>query len=435
MKINFKNLTVQVLIAIVLGILIGQFFPSFGVQLKVLGDMFVKLIKMVIAPIVFFTIVIGFANMGDMKKIGRIGGKALLYFEIITTFAMAIGIAVMYLVRPGSGMDVSKVGANAADVAKYAKQAAETPHGFMDFLLSVIPDSVVGALAKGDMLPVLLFSVMFGFAMASLGEKSRPVTQFFEKLNDIFFKLVAMIMRFSPIAAGGAMAYTIGKFGIASLFSLGKMMGSVYITMILFVIVILGAVARFYGFSIFNLLKFIKEEILLVLGTSSSESALPRLMERLEKYGCSKSVVGLVVPTGYSFNLDGTSIYLSMAALFIAQAYGIELTLLQILTLLGVLMLTSKGAAGVTGSGFVTLAATLAAIPGNVIPIEGMALLLGVDRFMSEARAITNLIGNSVATVVIAKSEKQFDNQTTTVSPSSEEGVYVSSESKALTTN
>ncbi|KZE77631.1 glutamate:protein symporter [Paenibacillus elgii] len=435
MKINFKNLTVQVLIAIVLGILIGQFFPSFGVQLKVLGDMFVKLIKMVIAPIVFFTIVIGFANMGDMKKIGRIGGKALLYFEIITTFAMAIGIAVMYLVRPGSGMDVSKVGANAADVAKYAKQAAETPHGFMDFLLSVIPDSVVGALAKGDMLPVLLFSVMFGFAMASLGEKSRPVTQFFEKLNDIFFKLVAMIMRFSPIAAGGAMAYTIGKFGIASLFSLGKMMGSVYITMILFVIVILGAVARFYGFSIFNLLKFIKEEILLVLGTSSSESALPRLMERLEKYGCSKSVVGLVVPTGYSFNLDGTSIYLSMAALFIAQAYGIELTLLQIVTLLGVLMLTSKGAAGVTGSGFVTLAATLAAIPGNVIPIEGMALLLGVDRFMSEARAITNLIGNSVATVVIAKSEKQFDNQTITVSPSSEEGVYVSSESKALTTN
>ncbi|GLI08147.1 C4-dicarboxylate transport protein [Paenibacillus tyrfis] len=435
MKINFKNLTVQVLIAIVLGILIGQFFPAFGVQLKVLGDMFVKLIKMVIAPIVFFTIVIGFANMGDMKKIGRIGGKALLYFEIITTFAMAIGIAVMYLVRPGSGMDVSKVGANAADVAKYAKQAAETPHGFMDFLLSVIPDSVVGALAKGDMLPVLLFSVMFGLAMASLGEKSKPVTQFFEKMNDIFFKLVAMIMRFSPIAAGGAMAYTIGKFGIASLFSLGKMMGSVYITMILFVIVILGAVARFYGFSIFNLLKFIKEEILLVLGTSSSESALPRLMERLEKYGCSKSVVGLVVPTGYSFNLDGTSIYLSMAALFIAQAYGIELTLLQIVTLLGVLMLTSKGAAGVTGSGFVTLAATLAAIPGNVIPIEGMALLLGVDRFMSEARAITNLIGNSVATVVIAKSEKQFDNQTITDSPSSEEAVYVSSESKALTTN
>ncbi|TVY05488.1 dicarboxylate/amino acid:cation symporter [Paenibacillus cremeus] len=419
MRINLKNLTVQVLIAIVIGILIGQFFPAFGVQLKVLGDIFVKLIKMIIAPIVFFTIVIGFANMGDMKKIGRIGGKALLYFEIITTFAMAIGIAVMYVISPGSGMDISKVGAKAADVAKYAKQAAETPHGFVDFLMSIIPDSVVGALAKGEMLPVLFFSVLFGLSMAGLGEKAKPVTVFFEKLNEIFFRLVALIMRFSPFAAGGAMAYTIGNFGIASLFSLGKMMGSVYITMILFVVLILGTVARFYGFSIFNLLKFIKEEILLVLGTSSSESALPRLMERLEKYGCSKSVVGLVVPTGYSFNLDGTSIYLSMAALFIAQAYGIELTLVQILTLLGVLMLTSKGAAGVTGSGFITLAATLAAIPGNVIPVEGMALLLGVDRFMSEARAITNLIGNSVATVVIAKSENQFNPAQTQASEAS----------------
>jgi aerobic C4-dicarboxylate transport protein len=411
MKINLKNLTVQVLIAIALGIAIGQFFPATGVQLKVLGDIFVKLIKMVIAPIVFFTIVIGFANMGDMKKVGRIGGKAILYFEIITTFAMAIGITVMYMVNPGAGMDISKVGKNAAEVAKYTKQAAETPHGFVDFIVSVIPDSVVGALAKGDMLPVLFFSVLFGLAMTGLGEKAKPVTVFFERINEIFFRLVAIIMRFSPFAAGGAMAYTIGKFGIGSLFSLGKMMGSVYITMFLFVVVVLGTVARIYGFSIFNLLKFIKEELLLVLGTSSSESALPRLMERLEKYGCSKSVVGLVVPTGYSFNLDGTSIYLSMAALFIAQAYGIELTILQIVTLLGVLMLTSKGAAGVTGSGFITLAATLSAVPGNVIPIEGMALLLGVDRFMSEARAITNIIGNSVATIVIAKSEKQFRNE------------------------
>ncbi|MCU6791217.1 dicarboxylate/amino acid:cation symporter [Paenibacillus sp. WQ 127069] len=408
MRINFKNLTVQVLCAIVIGILIGQFFPATGVELKVLGDIFVKMIKMVIAPIVFFTIVIGFANMGDMKKIGRIGGKALLYFEIITTFAMAIGIAVMYLVSPGSGMDISKVGKSAAEVAKFTKQAAETPHGFMDFLVSVIPDSAVGALAKGEMLPVLFFAVLFGLSMAGLGEKAKPVTVFFEKMNEIFFRLVSLIMRFSPIAAGGAMAYTIGKFGLGSLFSLGKMMGSVYITMFLFIVVVLGTIARIYGFSLFNLLKFIKEEILLVLGTSSSESALPRLMQRLEQYGCSKSVVGLVVPTGYSFNLDGTSIYLSMAALFIAQAYGIELTWIQILTVLGVLMLTSKGAAGVTGSGFITLAATLAAVPGNVIPIEGMALLLGVDRFMSEARAITNLIGNSVATVVIAKSENQF---------------------------
>jgi aerobic C4-dicarboxylate transport protein len=393
----------------------------------VLGDIFVKMIKMVIAPIVFFTIVIGFANMGDMKKVGRIGGKAVLYFEIITTFAMAIGIAVMYLVRPGTGMDTSKVSTSAAEVAKFAKQASETPHGFMDFIVSVIPDSVVGALAKGEMLPVLFFSVLFGLAMAGLGEKAKPVTHFFEKMNEVFFRLVSIIMRFSPFAAGGAMAYTIGKFGVGSLFSLGKMMGSVYLTMILFVVVILGLVARIYGFSIFNLIKFIKEEILLVLGTSSSESALPRLMERLEKYGCSKSVVGLVVPTGYSFNLDGTSIYLSMAALFIAQAYGIELTLLQVVTLLGVLMLTSKGAAGVTGSGFITLAATLAAIPGNVIPIEGMALLLGVDRFMSEARAITNLIGNSVATVVIAKSENQFRIQAEEAADSSksDEAVYI----------
>lgn len=409
MRINLKNLTVQVLIAIVIGIAIGQFFPAFGVQLKVLGDIFVKMIKMVIAPIVFFTIVIGFANMGDMKKIGRIGGKALLYFEIVTTFAMAIGVAVMFMVHPGTGMDVSKVGKSAAEVEKFAKQAADAPHGFMDFLLSVIPDSMVGAFAKGEMLPVLFFSVMFGLAMSMLGARVKPVISSFEKINEIFFKLVGLIMRFSPFAAGGAMAYTIGKFGIASLFSLGKMMGSVYITMFLFIVLVLGGIARMYGFSIFNLLKFIKEEILLVLGTSSSESALPRLMQRLEKYGCSKSVVGLVVPTGYSFNLDGTSIYLSMAALFIAQAYGVEMSWVQVLTLLGVLMLTSKGAAGVTGSGFVTLAATLAAIPGNVIPIEGMALLLGVDRFMSEARAITNLIGNSVATVVIAKMEGQFD--------------------------
>ncbi|MCR8636718.1 C4-dicarboxylate transporter DctA [Paenibacillus radicis (ex Xue et al. 2023)] len=427
MRINLKNLTVQVLIAIVLGIAIGQFFPAVGVQLKVLGDIFVKMIKMVIAPIVFFTIVIGFANMGDMKKVGRIGGKAVLYFEIITTFAMAIGIGVMYLVSPGSGMDTSKVGASAAEVAKFAKQASDTPHGFMDFVVSVIPDSVVGALAKGEMLPVLFFSVLFGLAMAGLGEKAKPVTHFFEKMNEVFFRLVSIIMRFSPFAAGGAMAYTIGKFGVGSLFSLGKMMGSVYITMFLFVVIVLGLVARIYGFSIFNLIKFIKEEILLVLGTSSSESALPRLMERLEKYGCSKSVVGLVVPTGYSFNLDGTSIYLSMAALFIAQAYGIELTLLQVVTLLGVLMLTSKGAAGVTGSGFITLAATLTAIPGNVIPIEGMALLLGVDRFMSEARAITNLIGNSVATVVIAKSENQFRTQTedSSTDTTGEDTVYI----------
>jgi aerobic C4-dicarboxylate transport protein len=409
MKKISKNLTVQVLAAIALGIVCGELFPQWADNLKILGDIFIKMIKMVIAPIVFFTIVIGFAGMGDMKKIGRIGGKALLYFEIVTTFAMAIGIAVMYVIHPGVGMNHS--GVKAADVAKYTKQAAESSHGFLDFIAGLVPDNAIGAFAKGDMLPVLFFSVLFGLALAALGEKAKPVTVLFERLNEVFFRLVAIIMRFSPVAAFGAMSYTIGKFGIHSLFSLGKMMGSVYITMALFIFVVLGTIAKIYGFSIFKLLRFIKEELLLVLGTSSSESALPRVMEKLEKFGCSKPVVGLVVPTGYSFNLDGTSIYLSMAAIFIAQAYGIHLTVIQVLTLLGVLMLTSKGAAGVTGSGFVTLAATLAAVPNNVIPVEGMALLLGVDRFMSEARAITNIIGNSVATVVIAKSEKQFAEQ------------------------
>ncbi|KRE40083.1 dicarboxylate/amino acid:cation symporter [Paenibacillus sp. Soil724D2] len=402
-----KNLTLQVLLAIVLGIAVGQFFPHQGESLKVLSDVFVKMIKMVIAPIVFFTIVIGISGMGDMKKVGRIGGKALLYFEVITTFAMVIGVAVMYIIRPGAGM--STAGVKAADVAKYTKDAAATSHGFVDFLTSIVPDNVMAAFSKGDMLPVLFFSILFGLAMAGLGDRVKPVTNFLEKMNEIFFRIVGIIMKFSPIAAFGAMSYTIGKFGVHSLFSLGKMMGSVYITMALFIFIVLGSICRMYGFSLIKLLRFIKEELLLVLGTSSSESALPRVMEKLEKFGASKSVVGLVVPTGYSFNLDGTSIYLSMAGLFIAQAYGIELNWMQVLTFMGVLMLTSKGAAGITGSGFVTLAATIAAIPNNVIPIEGMALLIGVDRFMSEARAITNIIGNSVATIVIAKSENQFN--------------------------
>ncbi|MDQ0884956.1 aerobic C4-dicarboxylate transport protein [Paenibacillus sp. V4I9] len=402
-----KNLTLQVLLAIVLGIAVGQFFPHQGESLKVLSDVFVKMIKMVIAPIVFFTIVIGISGMGDMKKVGRIGGKALLYFEIITTFAMVIGVAVMYIIRPGAGM--STAGVKAADVAKYTKDAAASSHGFVDFLTSIVPDNVMAAFAKGDMLPVLFFSILFGLAMAGLGDSAKPVTNFLEKMNEIFFRIVGIIMKFSPIAAFGAMSYTIGKFGVHSLFSLGKMMGSVYITMALFIFIVLGSICRMYGFSLIKLLRFIKEELLLVLGTSSSESALPRVMEKLEKFGASKPVVGLVVPTGYSFNLDGTSIYLSMAGLFIAQAYGVELSWIQVLTFMGVLMLTSKGAAGITGSGFVTLAATIAAIPNNVIPIEGMALLIGVDRFMSEARAITNIIGNSVATIVIAKSENQFN--------------------------
>ncbi|MGM0922162.1 MAG: dicarboxylate/amino acid:cation symporter [Bacillota bacterium] len=404
MKINFKNLTVQVIIGIILGIAVGFLFPSFGIELKVLADVFIKMIKMVIAPIIFFTVVIGIGSMGDLKKVGRIGGKALLYFEIVTTFALAIGIIVVGIVKPGEGFNTDAV--EGGDVSQYTEQAEETSHGFIDFVVGIIPENVVGAMAEGELLPILFFAVLFGISMAAIGEKAKPVVVLFERLTDIFFGVVNMIMKVSPFAAFGAMAYTIGQFGLGSLVALGKLMGSVYITMFLFIIFVLGAIAKYYGFSITKFIAFIKEEILLVLGTSSSESALPKMMEKMEKYGCSKSVVGLVIPTGYSFNLDGTSIYLSMAAMFIAQAYGVDLSIWQQLTLLGILMLTSKGAAGVTGSGFITLAATLAAFP--MIPVEGIALLLGVDRFMSEARAITNLIGNGVATVVVSKMENEF---------------------------
>jgi aerobic C4-dicarboxylate transport protein len=404
MKINFKNLTVQVIIGIILGIAVGFLFPAFGIELKVLADVFIKMIKMVIAPIIFFTVVIGIGSMGDLKKVGRIGGKALLYFEIVTTFALAIGIIVVGIVKPGEGFNTESV--EGGDVSEYTEGAEETSHGFVDFVVSIIPENVVGAMAEGELLPILFFAVLFGISMAAIGDKAKPVVVLFERLTDIFFGVVNMIMKVSPLAAFGAMAYTIGQFGIGSLVALGKLMGSVYMTMFLFILLILGAIAKYYGFSIIKFIAFIKEEILLVLGTSSSESALPKMMEKMEKYGCSKSVVGLVIPTGYSFNLDGTSIYLSMAAMFIAQAYGIDLSIWQQLTLLGVLMLTSKGAAGVTGSGFITLAATLAAFP--MIPVEGIALLLGVDRFMSEARAITNLIGNGVAAVVVSKMENEF---------------------------
>lgn len=405
MKI-LKNLTVQVIIGIILGITVGFFFPAFGEQLKILADLFIKMIKMVIAPIIFLTVVIGIGGMGDMKKVGRIGGKALLYFEIVTTFALAIGIIVVNLLGPGKGFNIDSV--EGGDVSQYTTAASETEHGALAFISNIIPDNAVAALAGGDLLPILFFAVLFGLSMAAMGPRVQPVVSFFQHIADIFFGIVSMIMKVSPLAAFGAMAYTIGKFGLGSLSSLGQLMGSVYITMALFIIFILGSIAKIYGFNIFKFIAYLKEEILLVLGTSSSESALPSVMKKLEKYGCSKSVVGLVVPTGYSFNLDGTSIYLSMAAIFIAQAYGVDLSIWQELTLLGILMLTSKGAAGVTGSGFITLAATLAAFP--MIPVEGMALLLGVDRFMSEARAITNLIGNSVATVVISKSEGEFNS-------------------------
>lgn len=403
MKINFKSLTTQVILGILLGISVGFVFPEIGSQLKFIADIFIKLVKMVIAPIIFLTIVIGIAGMGDLKKVGKIGGKALLYFEIVSTIALAIGIIVANIIKAGKGIDAE---AGKGDISQYTEKAAETSHGFMDFLLSIIPDSFIGAFANGELLPVLLLAILFGASLAHLGKKGKPVIEFFEKIAEVFFGIVNIIMKVSPFAAFGAMAYTIGEFGVESLFYLGKLMGSVYITMALFIVLVLGGIAKLYGFSIFKFIAFIKDEILLVVGTSSSEAALPKMMEKLEKYGCSKPVVGLVLPTGYSFNLDGTSIYLSMAALFIAQAYGVDLSIWQQITLLAILMLTSKGAAGVTGSGFVTLAATLAVFPS--IPVEGMALILGVDRFMSEARAITNLIGNGVATVVISKTEGEF---------------------------
>ncbi|ATO51318.1 dicarboxylate/amino acid:cation symporter [Brevibacillus laterosporus] len=412
MKI-LKNLTFQVITGVILGIIVGFIFPEFGAKLKVLADVFIKMIKMVIPPIVFFTIVHGIAGMGDMKKVGKIGGKALLYFEIVTTLALTIGICVVNVIKPGVGIDTSK--AASTDISKYTSSASESS-GFLDFLVNIVPDNVVGAMAKGELLPILFFAVLFGISLTAMGSQAKPVLQLFEKLAQGFFGVVNMIMRLSPIAAFGAMAYTIGNFGIKSLINLGLLMSSVYLTMFCFIIVVLGLIARAYKFNIFSFIRYIKEEILLVVGTSSSESALPGMMRKLEAYGCSKSVVGLVVPTGYSFNLDGTSIYLSMGAIFIAQAYGIDLTIWQEITLLAVLMLTSKGAAGVTGSGLITLAATLAAFP--MIPVEGIALLIGVDRFMSEARAVTNLIGNGVATVVVSKSEKEFHPMVTTNSES-----------------
>jgi aerobic C4-dicarboxylate transport protein len=397
------NLTFQVLVAISLGVLLGLFFPATGKAMKPLGDAFINLVKMVIAPVIFFTIVLGIANMSDLKKVGRVGGKALLYFEIVTTFALAIGLLVVNVTKPGEGLDVSSLARG--DVTRYTEQGKQMK--FVDFAMHIIPSSAVDAFAKGEVLQVVFFAVLFGFALASLGTRGQPLVDVFESISQVFFKIVAIVMKVAPIGAFGAMAYTIGAFGVKSLLPLGRLMLDVYLTMFLFIFIVLNLILRWYGFSLWEYLKFIREEILLVLGTSSSEAALPRMLEKMERYGCSRSVVGLVIPAGYSFNLDGTSIYLSMAALFVAQAFGVHLSIAEQLSVLGVLMVTSKGAAGVTGSGFIVLASTLAAM--RVVPIEGVAILLGVDRFMSEARAITNLIGNGAATLVIARSEKAFD--------------------------
>jgi aerobic C4-dicarboxylate transport protein len=401
----YKVLYVQVLFAIVLGVLVGVFYPKLGVDLKPLGDGFIKLIKMIIAPVIFCTVVAGIAGMQDMKKVGRVGGKALLYFEVVSTFALAIGLIVANLVRPGDGFNADPTKLDASSIAQFQNKSQTTT----EFLLNIIPNTFVDAFAKGDILQVLLIAILFGLSLSILGERGRPVTKLIDEVSHAIFGVVGIIMKFAPIGAFGAMAFTIGKFGLASLLPLMKLMGSFYLTCALFVFVVLGLIAKFTGFSIFRFISYIKEELLIVLGTSSSESALPALMRKLEKLGCSKSVVGLVVPTGYSFNLDGTNIYMTMAALFVAQATNTELTLMQELTILGVAMLTSKGASGITGAGFITLAATLAVVP--TIPVAGMALILGIDRFMSECRALTNFIGNGVATVVVSKWENELDQK------------------------
>jgi len=401
----YKILYVQVLFAIVLGVLLGVFYPEVGTAMKPLGDGFIKLIKMIIAPVIFCTVVAGIAGMQDMKKIGRVGGKALLYFEVVSTFALAIGLIVANVAKPGAGFNVDPAHLDSSSIAQYTTNAhAQTT---TEFIMHIIPTTFVDAFATGNILQVLLVAILFGFALSMMGERGRPVTKFIDDISHVIFGIVNIIMKVAPLGAFGAMAFTIGKYGIASLLPLAKLMGSFYLTCALFIFVVLGLIAKFTGFSIFKFIRYIKEELLIVLGTSSSESALPNLMRKLEKLGCSKPVVGLVVPTGYSFNLDGTNIYMTMAALFVAQATNTDLTLTQELTILLVAMLTSKGASGITGAGFITLAATLAVVP--TIPVAGMALILGIDRFMSEARALTNFIGNGVATVVVSKWENELD--------------------------
>ncbi|HZR37641.1 MAG TPA: dicarboxylate/amino acid:cation symporter [Nevskia sp.] len=406
MRAASKQLYLWVILAIVIGGAIGHFAPQTGVALKPLGDAFIGLIKMLIGPVIFLTVVLGIAGAADVKKVGRVGAKSLLYFEIVSTFALAIGLLVVNLLKPGAGFNVDPATLDANAVAAYAKQAQS--QSTVEFLLHIIPKTFSDAFAGGgDLLQVLLVAVLFGIALSRLGQAGRPVLDLFESISKAFFGMVGLVMKLAPLGAGGAMAFTIGKYGIDSLGPLLRLMGSFYLTCVLFVVLVLGAVARLTGFSIFRFVRYVREELLLVLGTSSSESALVPLMQKLERLGCSRSVVGLVVPSGYSFNLDGTNIYLTMAAIFVAQALNVDLTLTQELTLLAVAMLTSKGASGVTGAGFITLAATLAVVPS--VPVAGLALILGIDRFMSEARALTNMIGNGVATIVIARWEKELD--------------------------
>ncbi len=399
------SLYLQVLVAVALGALLGFLNPRLGEAMKPLGDGFIKLVKMLIAPIVFATVVTGIAKMGDLKRVGRIGLKGLVYFEVLTTFALALGLLVGKLVQPGAGMNVNAAALDTKALAAYTTSGHAL--STTDFLLNIIPKDVADAFARGDILQVLLFSILFGVALAGFKEKGSIVLHFVEELSHVLFRVVAIVMRVAPLGAFGAMAFTVGKYGIGSLLSLGQLMATFYVTSLLFVLLVLGLVLRWTGLGILKFLRYLREEILIVLGTSSSESALPLLMRKLERLGCPESVVGLLVPMGYSFNLDGTSIYLTLATLFIAQATNTHVTLAQELEILAVLLLTSKGAAAVTGGGFITLAATLSAV-GN-IPVAGLALLLGIDRFMSEARAITNLIGNGVATVVVSRWEGELD--------------------------
>ncbi len=400
-----KSLYVQVIIAILIGILLGALYPAFAIQLKPLGDGFIKLIKMMIGPVIFCTIVNGIAGMENTKKVGRVGVKALIYFEVVTTFALLIGLGVINLFKPGVGMNIDPASLDVKSVESYMTQGKSL--GVQDFILNIIPENIINALSNGNILQVLFFSVLLGLALSKIGPKGRSLLTAIKSIEEAMFAIIRIIMRVAPLGAMGAMSFTVGKYGLGSLVSLGELMGAFYLTCILFIIFILGGILKYTGFNLFRLLAYIKEEILIVLGTSSSEAALPSLMEKLRNMGCSEPVVGLVVPTGYSFNLDGTSIYLTMAAVFLAQATNTPLTLAHQLSLLLILMLASKGAAGVTGSGFITLAAVLP-IVGH-IPVAAIALILGIDKFMSEARAITNIIGNSIATIVVAKSENEID--------------------------
>lgn len=401
----FKSLYIQVLLAIVAGILLGHFYPDFATQLKPLGDGFIRLIKMMIAPIIFCTIVTGIAGMQDTKKVGRVGLKALIYFEIVTTLALITGLVVINILKPGAGMHIDIASLDSKVVEGYITQSKSQTA--LDFILNIIPENIVNALSNNNLLQVLFFAVLMGFALSKIKEKANPLLKGIQSLEDALFTIIRMIMKLAPVGALGAMAFTIGKYGLGSLTSLGQLMGSFYITCLLFILIILGGILKLSGFNIFRLLKHIKEELLVVLGTSSSEAALPSLITKLEKAGCSEPVTGLVIPMGYSFNLDGTSIYLTMAAVFLAQATNTPLDISHQVSLLLVLLLTSKGAAGVTGSGFITLAATLPVV--GHIPVAAIALILGIDRFMSEGRAITNIIGNAVATIVISKWEKEIN--------------------------